>query len=90
MGKLRIVARIPEKNWKEKLELTGYRIIEKKPEGYILQWGHDKPGLWIPGTDKSYQIIIEGIPHEFAGNVEVPGWSINRPIWIQESEEAHR
>jgi hypothetical protein len=76
------IAAVLKQAWQETLEQSKYRILEKRPEGYILQWLHDQPELWVPGSSKSYQIVIDGVPHDYAGYVEFPGWNKNRPAWM--------
>lgn len=76
------IAAVLKRAWQETLEQAKYRILEKRPEGYVLQWLQDQPELWVPGSSKSYQIVIDGIPHDYAGYVDFPGWNKNRPAWM--------
>ena len=80
------IAAVLKRAWQETLEQSGLRIIEKRPEGYILQWLQDQPGLWVPGSTKSYQILIDGVPYDYAGLVDLPGWNKNRPAWMNTQE----
>lgn len=86
--KLRIKASVKATAHKEELEQSRYHMLEKQGDNYILQWGSDKPELWVPSTGmKSFQIIIEGMDYEYGGLVDHPGWNQARPSWVLETEE---
>jgi hypothetical protein len=86
--KLKVVAKVAVKAHQEDIKDTHHRILKSNPDGsFILQFRQDQPELWVPGENKSYQIVINGVPCDFGGVVDFGDWKKERPVWVNEAED---
>jgi hypothetical protein len=88
--KLRVTATVPVRKWRETLEQSGQKIIGRDGDAVILQWGSDKPGVWIPADgSSSYGIVINGVEYQYskARSDAMNLAPAQKKNWIDEAEE---